>query len=61
MHYTLWLEVDREKSALCIRYLDSFANEPRHRLQLPLGDVVLERFQEDSKIWIWRLYSGEQI
>jgi len=36
-------------------------NEPRYRLQLLLGNVLLQNFEEDAEVWLWRLYAGKQV
>jgi len=42
-------------------YLDDFVEEPWYRLELPLGDVVLQGLHEDTVVWFGTLYTREQI
>ena len=44
-----------------VLYLDNFLDEPGMRLQLPLGDVLLKRLQEDAKVGLGCLDAREQI
>lgn len=42
-------------------YLDDLADEPRDRLELELGDVVIESLEEELIFWFRKDHSREQI
>ena len=51
-----WLGLDASSTDL-----DDFLNKPRNWLQLSLGNVHLQCFEEDTKVWLRSRHSGKQI
>jgi len=42
-------------------HLNNLIQEPGHRLQLELGDVVGDGLQEGAKVRVGKLHAGEEI
>ena len=42
-------------------HLNNLVQEPGHRLQLELGDVVGDGLQEGAEVGVGKLHAGEQI